>query len=98
MGSWDRHSLSQYRTHGTAGYRATVLRGEHFGTVIVTAELTAGASDVLRHPETRKGLNSGLTLLARWDQTEKNAMPLSPQLQGAGAIPVPPALEFRLCA
>jgi hypothetical protein len=52
---------------------------------------------VLRRPETRTGLNSGLTQLARRDQTGENAMPLSPKPQGAGSIPVPPApfyLEF----
>jgi len=58
-----------------------------------TALLTAGRSDVLRRPETRKGLNSSLTQLARRDQTGKNAAPLSPQPQVAGAIPVPPARE-----
>jgi hypothetical protein len=55
---------------------------------------------VLRRPETRRGLNSGLTQLARRDQTGKNAVPLSPKPQGAGSIPVPPALtepEF-ICA
>jgi hypothetical protein len=46
---------------------------------------------VLRRPETRRGLNSGLTQQARRDQTGKNAMPLSPKPQVAGSIPVPPA-------
>jgi hypothetical protein len=46
---------------------------------------------VLRRLETRIGLNSGLTFLARRDQTGKNAAPLSPKPQGAGSIPVPPA-------
>jgi hypothetical protein len=49
---------------------------------------------VLRRPETRKGLNSGLTLQERRDQTGKNAMPLSPKPQVAGSIPVPPAPYF----
>ena len=42
---------------------------------MLTALLTAGDSDVLRLPETRKGLNSGLTQLARRDQAGKNAAP-----------------------
>ena len=64
--------------------------GEDLGRVL-TARLIAGGSDVLRRPETRTGLNSGLTQLARRDQTGKNAMPLSPKPQVAGSIPVPPA-------
>ena len=54
----------------------------------MTALLTAGDSDVLRRPETRNGLNSGLAQQARRDKTGKNAVPLSPKPQGAGAIPV----------
>ena len=53
---------------------------------------------MLRRPETGKGLNSGLTSLARRDKTRKNAMPLSPQPRVAGSIPVPLApffLEFK---
>jgi len=46
---------------------------------------------VLRRPETRKGLNSGLTLQERRDKTGKNAVLLSPKPQVAGSIPVPPA-------
>jgi hypothetical protein len=53
--------------------------------------MTAEGSDALRRPGTRTGLNSGLTQLARRDQTGKNAMPLSPKPQVAGSIPVPPA-------
>jgi hypothetical protein len=60
-----------------------------FDRVVLTAQLTAGDSDVLRRPETGKGLNSGLTSLARRDKTRKNAMPLSPQPRVAGSIPVP---------
>jgi hypothetical protein len=63
------------------------------GGIVLTALLTAGGSNVLRRPETRKGLNSGLALWERRDQTGKNAVPLSPKPQVAGSIPVPPARE-----
>jgi hypothetical protein len=61
------------------------------GEIGMTALLTAGGADSLRRPETRKGLNSGLTQQARWVKTGKNVVPLSPKPQVAGSIPVPPA-------
>ena len=61
------------------------------GCTMLTAELTAGASDVLRRPETRKGLNSGLALWERRDQTRRTRRRFPPKPQVAGSIPVPPA-------
>ena len=64
------------------------------GGIALTAQLTAGGSDALRRAETRTGLKSGLALRERQDKTGKNAVPLSPKPQVAGAIPVPPAPIF----
>jgi hypothetical protein len=76
---------SRRQREWVVGISEAVSRG------VLTAQLTAGGSDVLRRPETKKGLKSGLTRQVRRDQTGKNAVPLSPQPQDAGSIPVPPA-------